>query len=59
VGERDFPHRTGRGDGATHGGSPDRGEKGWKPKPVDHYHPPFRTGADPETVLRQQSRDFH
>jgi hypothetical protein len=26
---------------------------------VDHYHPPFRTGADPETVLRQQSRDFH
>ena len=59
VGERDFPHRTSRGDGATHGGSPDRGEKGWKPKPVDHYHKPFRTGADPETILRQQSRDFH
>ena len=26
VGEMDFPHHTGRGDGATHGGSPDRGE---------------------------------
>jgi error-prone DNA polymerase len=25
VGEMDFPHHTGRGDGATHGGSPDRG----------------------------------
>jgi error-prone DNA polymerase len=26
VGEMDFPHHTGRGDGATHAGSPDRGE---------------------------------
>ncbi|GAO40447.1 error-prone DNA polymerase [Sphingomonas changbaiensis NBRC 104936] len=26
VGEMDFPHHTSRGDGATHGGSPDRGD---------------------------------
>jgi error-prone DNA polymerase len=54
----DFTHIVGRGDGATHGGSPDRGEKGW-PKSNDQYHKPFRTGADPETVLRQRTRDFH
>ncbi len=28
VGEMDFPHRPGPGDGATHGGSPDRGDPG-------------------------------
>jgi error-prone DNA polymerase len=58
VGDMDFTHIVGRGDGATHGGSPDRGEKGW-PKSNDQYHKPFRTGADPETVLRQRTRDFH
>jgi error-prone DNA polymerase len=26
VGEMDFPHHTGAGDGAKHSGSPDRGE---------------------------------
>jgi error-prone DNA polymerase len=59
VGERDFPHRPGPGDGATHGGSPDRGDKAWEKRVRDSYHPPFRTGADPEEVIRQKTRDFH
>jgi error-prone DNA polymerase len=67
VGERDFPHRPGPGDGATHGGSPDRGDKrapakaqdSWEKRVRDSYHPPFRTGADPEEVIRQKTRDFH
>jgi error-prone DNA polymerase len=58
VGEMAFACQPGRGDGATHAGAPDRGEKGW-PKTNDQYHKPFRTGADPETVLRQRTRDFH
>jgi error-prone DNA polymerase len=65
VGEMHFPHRPGPGDGATHGGSPDRGEgpspsnveRGWKAR--DHFHKPFRTGADPEEVIRVKSRNFH
>ncbi len=59
VGEMAFPHRTGPGDGATHGGSPDRGDAGWKPKVRSDYHPPFDGGADPEAVVRIKSRDFH
>ncbi|QIK79918.1 DNA polymerase III subunit alpha [Sphingomonas piscis] len=60
VGEMDFHHRVGRGDGATNGGSPDRGEEDRKwPKTNDQYHKPFRTGADPEQVIRQRTRDFH
>jgi error-prone DNA polymerase len=58
IGDMDFPHRPGPGDGATHGGSPDRGEKQW-PKVYDQYNAPFRTGADPEEVVRQKTRDFH
>ncbi|QPQ54382.1 error-prone DNA polymerase [Allosphingosinicella flava] len=58
VGEMPLVYRPGRGDGATHPGSPDRGERGW-PKANDQFHKPFRTGADPETVLRQRTRDFH
>ena len=58
VGDIDLPRMTSPGDGATGGGTPDRGEKGW-PKATDHYHPPFRTGCDPENALRQPSRDFH
>jgi error-prone DNA polymerase len=57
VGELDFPHRPGPGDAVTHPGSPDRGEGGWKVR--DHYYKPFRTGADPEAVIRQKTRDFH
>jgi error-prone DNA polymerase len=61
VGDMGFSCQPGRGDGATHGGSPDRGEKengGW-PRANDQFHKPFRTGADPETILRQRTRDFH
>jgi error-prone DNA polymerase len=59
VGEMAFPHRPGPGDGATHGGSPDRGERGWAPRVHDHYHRAFADGADPEDVIRVKSRDFH
>ena len=59
VGEMDFPHRPGPGDGATHGGSPDRGDPGWEKRVRDSYHPPFRTGADPEHVIKVKTRDFH
>jgi error-prone DNA polymerase len=59
VGDIDLPRMTSPGDGATGGGPPDRGEKGWKPKATDHYHPPFRTGCDPEEVIPIRSHDFH
>ena len=59
VGEMAFPHHTGPGDGATHAGSPDRGERGWNPKVRSDYHPPFGGGADPEAVVKIKSRDFH
>ncbi len=58
VGEMAFPHRTGPGDGATHGGAPDpRGH--WEKGVRDSYHKPFRTGADPEEVIQPKSRNFH
>jgi error-prone DNA polymerase len=42
------------------GGGPDRGEPGWKgPRPRSLYHPPFRTGCDPEEVIPIRSHDFH
>jgi error-prone DNA polymerase len=53
VGEMDFSHRPGPGDGATHPGSPDRGDAAWERRVRDSYHPPFRTGADPEDAIRQ------
>ena len=59
VGEMDFPHRPGPGDGATHPGSPDRGDAGWKPEPRNLYFPPFAGGADPEEIVKIKSRDFH
>jgi error-prone DNA polymerase len=59
IGAMDFPHRPGRGDGATHAGSPDRGDPGWVPKAAVHYHPPFAGGADPEDLVRIRSHDFH
>ncbi|HEV2748450.1 MAG TPA: error-prone DNA polymerase [Allosphingosinicella sp.] len=58
VGGMRFPHRTGPGDGAGHGGAPDpRGE--WEKKARDDYHPPFRTGSAQDDVIRQRTRDFH
>ncbi|MBM6577844.1 error-prone DNA polymerase [Microvirga sp. SRT01] len=59
VGQMDFPHTTGRGDGARHAGAPDRGDAGWRPGPRDSYWPPHAAGADPEDVVRVKSRDFH
>ena len=59
IGDLDLPRMTGRGDGATHGGSPDRGETGWKPKVRSLYYRPFAEGSDPEDVIPIQSRDFH
>ena len=59
VGQMDFPHATGRGDGARHAGSPDRGDAGWRPGPRDSYWPPHANGMDPEAVVRVKSRDFH
>ena len=58
VGDRSFPHRTGRGDGARHAGSPDRGDKGWSPRPRSCYWPPHADGVDQEEVVRLQSRNF-
>ncbi|WP_267389300.1 error-prone DNA polymerase [Sphingomonas sp. GC_Shp_3] len=59
VGELSFPHRTGRGDGAKHPGSPDRGDAGWKPEPRNSYWPPHAEGMDPEDAIRFKSHDFH
>ncbi len=59
MGEMSFPHRTGRGDGARHGGSPDRGDKDWNPSPRNCYWPPHANGMDPEDVIRFKSHDFH
>ena len=58
VGEMSFPHTTGRGDGARHAGSPDRGDKGWSPKPSNSYWPAHASGMDPEEVMRFKSHDF-
>ena len=56
VGDIDVPKLARPG----HGGSPDRGEPGWKgPRPRSDYHPPFRTGCDPEDVIPIKSHDFH
>ena len=38
VGDIDLPRLTSRGDGATHGHSPDRGDPEWKPKLRTDYH---------------------
>ncbi|MCD2325006.1 error-prone DNA polymerase [Sphingomonas sp. IC-56] len=58
VGEMSFAHRTGRGDGARYGGTPDHRGKGWSPEPRDCYWPPHADGMDPEQVLRFKSHDF-
>ncbi len=59
VGNIDMPRLTSPGDGATHAGSPDRGDPGWKPRIRSDYHPPFRNGCDPEDVIPIRSHDFH
>ena len=64
VGDIDLPRFTTRGDGATHGGGPDRAPDGtippeWRPKPRSLYYAPFRDGTDPEDVIPIKSHDFH
>jgi error-prone DNA polymerase len=59
VGDIDMPRLTSPGDGATHPGSPDRGDAGWKARVRSDYHPPFRNGCDPENVIPIRSHDFH
>jgi error-prone DNA polymerase len=59
VGDIDLPRLTSRGDGATSGGSPDSRDVGWKLKPKSLYHPPFRTGCDPEDAIPIKTHDFH
>ena len=58
VGEMDFPHHTGRGDGAKHVGAPDRGDPEWKPTVRSDYWPPHADGMDPEDAVRVKTRDF-
>ncbi|WP_342250973.1 error-prone DNA polymerase [Sphingomonas sp. OTU376] len=57
IGRMDFSLTQGRGDGASHPGSPDRGDPGWKPR--DFYSPPFPNGVDPEDLIKVRSHDFH
>ena len=56
VGEMHFPHRTGPGDGAAHGGTPDHRQ--WEKRAKDIYPPPFRTGGESH-VIEVKSRNFH
>ncbi|MDB5583411.1 MAG: dnaE2 [Bradyrhizobium sp.] len=59
IARMDMPVTFGRGDGATHAGSPDRGDPVWRPGPRDLYSPPFPNGADPEDLIKVRSHDFH
>lgn len=59
VGRMTMPVTFGRGNGATHAGSPDRGEAGWRPGPRDLYSPPFPNGVNPEDLIKVRSHDFH
>ena len=56
VGALDFPHRTGPGDGATHGGAPDRSR--WK-QPPRTLPSPLLPAVRVEPALAIKSRDFH
>jgi error-prone DNA polymerase len=58
IGEMSLPHRTGRGDGARHAGSPDRGDRVWRPEARSLYWPPHADGMDPEDAVRFKSHDF-
>jgi error-prone DNA polymerase len=56
VGEIDLPRMVSRGDGATHGSSPDRGDAELRPKLRSDYH--YRE-KDREDVIPIKSHDFH
>ena len=50
VGEMAFPHRPGPGDGATHGGSPDRGDaRAGRPRRTTIITAPSPTAPIPRT----------
>lgn len=55
VGDVDLPRLVARGDGATYPGAPDRGDKGWQPRPRSDYH--FRERRD--DVIPIATHDFH
>ncbi|MHC9420039.1 error-prone DNA polymerase [Sphingomonas citri] len=55
VGDVDLPRLVARGDGATYPGAPDRGDKGWQPRPRSDYH--FRERRD--DMIPIASHDFH
>jgi len=56
VGDIDLPRLTSPGDGATHPGSPDRGDPEWKPRHRTDWH--YRDVAK-EDVIPIKSHDFH
>jgi error-prone DNA polymerase len=58
IAEKEFTPPTGRGDGARHPGSPDRGDAGWRPEVRNSYWPPHADGMDPEDAIRLKTRDF-
>lgn len=58
VGRMSFPHRTGRGGGATHARVPHRGDKAGSHHLATAATPSFDGGADPENVVRVKTRDF-
>ncbi|USI75016.1 error-prone DNA polymerase [Sphingomonas morindae] len=59
IADQGLPFRPGPGDGATHGGGRDPRDTPRLPTAHNGYYPPFGGGADPETLIRQRSRDFH
>ena len=59
VSRMELPVKFGRGGGATHAGSPDRGEPGWRPGLRDLHSPPFPNGVDSGDLIKVRSHDFH
>lgn len=59
VGEMSFPHRVGRGEGAFRGGDPDRGDKGWSPKPTNRLLATSCRWPRPGGGCAVQFCDFH
>jgi error-prone DNA polymerase len=57
VGDIDLPRLTSRGDGATHGHSPDRGDPEWKPRMRTDYH--YRDPPRQGELIPIKSHDFH
>ena len=57
IGDLDLPSMVSRGDGATRGGSPDRGDAGWQPKLRSDYH--YREKTDQGDLIPIKSHDFH